>query len=559
MAESESSGSGGSTPPEQPELCGGTTGAAMMGVMFITIFIMFNPDLRISIAEALDGVMSPIFAFDDKYPIVTLLFTALILITLTTIIRHFMTDWIGIARAQKITTAFNKERTDAMMSGNTVKLKKIEEMAPEMQKYQMTLMTSNLRPMIFTMLIFIVLFPWVWMVYMERLNFTYISLPGIQKWDFNVQSPICFNYFKNWIIVYMLLSFPIGFLLQNGLKYFTFKYKIKQTEVVQDKIIREDISELEERINEIQNDGIQVNKSKELILKARDKLEEKEYTSAAKILAEANDHIDNKTQTHTRIIGLIAEAEKMVKNAKKRGINVNTSEKSLVNSKKALKRNDDTSAIYYAKQSQRNVKESRLKHKNAEETLSSIKAKMYDLRDLNTEEADEVFKLAEEAMENKDYALVLKHSKSTKMKAEEINNIFKKAASTVQKAKNAMDNIHHLELDIPDAEGLYNKANNALKDHNYSSAIEFGNQCIDIVTGEREKFQEAQESVSFAKLIVANAISFGANVQNAESITADAELALTHKNYERAIELANEAKNIAESAKRQQQRQDKRK
>ena len=45
----------------------------------------------------------------------------------------------------------------------------------------------------------------------------------------------------------------------------------------------------------------------------------------------------------------------------------------------------------------------------------------------------------------------------------------------------------------------------------------------------------------------------------AEELVANAEIALANKNYDQTIELATKAKDIAEQAKRQQQRQAKRK
>jgi hypothetical protein len=44
----ETPGSPDSKQPDEPELCGGTTGFIMMIVMFFTIFIMFNYELRVA-------------------------------------------------------------------------------------------------------------------------------------------------------------------------------------------------------------------------------------------------------------------------------------------------------------------------------------------------------------------------------------------------------------------------------------------------------------------------------------------------------------------------------
>jgi hypothetical protein len=319
------------------------------------------------------------------------------------------------------------------------------------------------------------------------------------------------------------------------------------------------ISDLETRITAEQNAGIQTDRARELLSSVRQDLDNKQYSSATKLLSEADEYLDRKAQSNKRITSLIAEAEKMIKTADNKGVNVVEATKSLDFSRKAMKRSDDTSAIYYAKQSQRQVKESKKQHKEAEVSLSNIKAYMYDLRDIDTQEADKIFKSAELAMVNKEYTDVLKYSKATKQKAEEISNLFKDADVAIKKVKTEVDNIKHLELDIPQAIELYNKANQTFSNHKYVESIELANQSIDLINAERGKFQNAQESVSFAKLVTSNAISFGASIPDAEKYVADAELALSQKNYDKAIDLATKAKDIAESAKRQQQRLAKRK
>jgi uncharacterized membrane protein (DUF106 family) len=566
---SGSSTSGGSSssdasgkPPDQPDLCGGSTGMIMMLLMFFILYMMLNPDLRTSIAIALDGVFSPIFGFDYKYPILTMLAASIFMVFCSTTIRHLMTDWVGIARAQKFMNSYQKEKMDAMTSGNTVKLKKLEELTPEISKNNMTLMVSNLKPMAFTMIFFIIVFPWLWAVYFEELadlGNDFVSLPGIDKWTLSGSINICPGGFNTWILIYIVLSFPVSFLLQNALKYISFTQRIKKTEVKEEKKIQTELQNLEVNIEKLDSRGIQTQKARELLSQSSSNIENKHYGRAMEIITEANEHLENKTRTYERIIGLINQAESMILNAEKKEIRVSEAEKSLENARKALNRNDDTQAIYYAKQSQRQIKESREKHREAEETLSNIKALMYDVRELDTKEVDRTFEKALDAMKEKEYANVITYSKEAKIKAEEISKLNDDAKASIEKLEKLLQNIKHLNLEIADAADLYQQAMDELKHHRYERAQELAEQCNELITQERDNFQNAQESVSFAKLVISNAISFGASIPDAERYAADAESALNIKNYRRAIELANKAKDIAETAKRQQQRLAKRK
>lgn len=561
MTNSSGPSSDSSQEPSQPapELCGGTTGFVMMIVMMLTVFIMFNPELRESIALALDGVFNPIFGFEGKFPTLTLLLSSVFMVFCSTSIRHFLTDWIELARAQKMLSAIQKEKTNAMMARNQVKLKKLEELAPEETNYRMIMTASSFKPLAYTMIFFIIVFPWIWMVYIENLDYSFISLPGIAKWDLQETMDWCIIPWGQWILIYMLLSFPIGFLIQNGLKYITFSRKIRHTEVQQHQKIEEEISDLEEKLKVSQAGNIPVDKPKELLSQAQDKLSERQYGRASNLINEADEYIKNKSQERERVMGLIGEADSMIKNAEAKGIGMAGAIKSLQQARGALKRNDGTSAIYYAKQSQRKVKESRDEHKQAEETISTVKAALYDIRELKTEEADSLFNQAMAAMEKKDYSTVIKYSKSTKTKAEEIKNLHKEAKDAIEGAKHLLDGIKHLGLQIANVEELMTKATQALDKHQYREAIELANKVTDLISSEKDKFQEAQESVSFAKLVISNAQSFGGDVSRAEELVAKAEDALNKKQYERAIELANNAKDIAEQEKRQQQRLSKRK
>jgi tetratricopeptide (TPR) repeat protein len=183
---------------------------------------------------------------------------------------------------------------------------------------------------------------------------------------------------------------------------------------------------------------------------------------------------------------------------------------------------------------------------------------MYDLREIKTEDADQIFEQAIRSMDEKDYSKVVKLSRATKVKAEEIENLHKEASKLINLARNAMDTIKHLGLRVENAEELYNKATVSFSEHKYQETLDLANQLIDLINSEKDKFQEAQESVSFAKLVISNAESFGANVNDAAELVREAETALTEKRYDRAIEVATKAKDIAEQAKRQQQRISKR-
>ena len=117
----------------------------------------------------------------------------------------------------------------------------------------------------------------------------------------------------------------------------------------------------------------------------------------------------------------------------------------------------------------------------------------------------------------------------------------------------------HLGLRIQDIDKKLESATVAFSEHKYKEALDLANQVNDIINAEKDKFQEAQEGVSFEKLVISNAQSFGADVTDAEELVHKAEGELAEKHYEQTIELATKAKDMAEQAKRRRQRDSKRK
>ena len=82
-----------------------------MGGMLLTMLFMFyiilNPDLRTGMGDLAAGILEPEIGFDHRYPILTFLFAGLLMITLTTFIRHILIDWEKVAEIQTKTSQYN--------------------------------------------------------------------------------------------------------------------------------------------------------------------------------------------------------------------------------------------------------------------------------------------------------------------------------------------------------------------------------------------------------------------------------------------------------------------
>lgn len=194
-----------------------------MVMIFLVVFlIMFNRELRVALGEGIGELLYPIIGFDYSYPIWTIFLAGIIMVTITTCIRHYFIDWVKVTRAQKLMSAFQKELREATLSRNAVKKKRLEELQPEIMQHQTTLMSSQFKPMAFTMIVAIPIFMSLY-VFIGDLSYPRISLPWKDGWSLDDK----FTFLPHWILLYSLLSIPFGQSVQKILKYFSFKKKLE--------------------------------------------------------------------------------------------------------------------------------------------------------------------------------------------------------------------------------------------------------------------------------------------------------------------------------------------
>lgn len=213
---------------QPPTPSGGASRFIMLFMIMMTFFIILNPEMRSALGGAMAFVMNPVIGFNGAYPILTLLFAGMMTSTISILGRHFFVDWVEMAKSQKIMSAFNKERRDAMMKQNMAKLKRLNEMSPEIMQEGMSQSMNQLKPMAFTMIIIIVIFSWL---------YTFVSVTALDPkfsvpWDFDSNMNKA-TILPHWVLVYALISIPFGQVVTRVLKYFSFKKKLRERGVLE--------------------------------------------------------------------------------------------------------------------------------------------------------------------------------------------------------------------------------------------------------------------------------------------------------------------------------------
>jgi uncharacterized membrane protein (DUF106 family) len=194
----------------------------LMFGLLIAMFVLFNQDIRQALGTYVGYGLEPVVGFGGDMPMVTLLLTGLVMSFFSITVRHFFIDWVGQARNQRAFAAFNKEMKEARTGNNTYKLKKLQELQPEMMAQNMKSTQSQFKIMPITMIVIIPIFAWL-------ANFVYIGLGSTVfsvPWELNADMENS-NLLPNWVLLYSLMTLPFGQVLQRSLKIFTFSRKLK--------------------------------------------------------------------------------------------------------------------------------------------------------------------------------------------------------------------------------------------------------------------------------------------------------------------------------------------
>jgi len=213
-----SSGTGATTPSAPP----------MNWSNFLTIFIfgialivMIDQGTRKALGTAVGYVLTPLIAFDNQWPILTLLITGLLMTSLTILVRHFFTNYVKQAENQKIVSAFNKELRDARKNNNTFKMKKLLEMQPQIMAKSLEQTKTQFKLLPATMLIVIPIFAWL-SVFVNDLPSTVFAVP----WNYSAELLATLVLFPTWIFVYTTVTIPFGQIMSRLLRFYSFRKRL---------------------------------------------------------------------------------------------------------------------------------------------------------------------------------------------------------------------------------------------------------------------------------------------------------------------------------------------
>jgi len=541
--------------PENP--CGGPMGFITIVAMMFVVMIMFDPGLGKSIVKGMGYLMEPI-TFNDGFPIWTIFLSGLILVIITTSIRHKFSNWYEMAKTQKIQAAFNKELREATMSGNQLKAGKLRELQPEMMKLTNQLMMNNMKTMIFTMVVAILIWRWLYS-YLDTIEISFISLPWAEHWPMTqTLKSFCPVPFPYWIAIYFIISVPIGQVLVSMFKVIEFSKDAKQAEEAREDTVREKLTSLEVKLRSAKQEGVNTVNVESIVTKIRENIAEAEFANAERMIENGENNLEQAVSNRRRAVETLETTRNMIDAAKTRGVNVSSIQATLSLAEAALARNDHTKTIQHCKQCQERLKLLKDKHSEAENAMKSLSETVSGTSDEVQKIMTQKMQSAENAMDSRSYDEVMDQVKKLKSETDNIQRKFENARELIENARELKAELTKLSIDIGRYEDKLRNAEDKYSLGDYGAVIELAGDVNEELLKLKKLYEEASESVNFAKLIVANAQNFGADVTVAQQLLAEAEMALSEHNYSSALAKATNAKGLAEDAKKQIQRKQKR-
>ncbi len=214
----------------------------MIGLVLVLLIMMIVMSFRDAIGGALDFAFRYI-SFDGRYPVLTLIIAGVVMITVSTVVRSLMSDPIQMAKNQQIQRDFNQEFRQARMENNLFKMKKLQEMQPQITAMSMEASTQQMKIMPVTMVILMPVYAWVYFFVNgdAQVYFTPDSPPIVNlPWDmgYNLASYI-FGFFPTWIIIYTMVSLPLGQIENRLLRYYFLRKHLRELDLEVKKAERE--------------------------------------------------------------------------------------------------------------------------------------------------------------------------------------------------------------------------------------------------------------------------------------------------------------------------------
>ena len=198
----------------------------MIFLGLLAIYAFISPEVGIGFASVADKALAPAIGFGGAYPTLTILLAGILTTTISSVLRDHYTNWVKMARTQKVMASWRREQMEAMRKGQTTKLAKLKEAQQGFMKDTMEMQTTPLKSMAWTLFLFIVIFTWLRLfvdITLGNLGNQWIAVPWSDHVWLNSSYVL-----PSWVLLYSLLAVPFGQIVTRLLKYVRFRRRLEE-------------------------------------------------------------------------------------------------------------------------------------------------------------------------------------------------------------------------------------------------------------------------------------------------------------------------------------------
>jgi uncharacterized membrane protein (DUF106 family) len=210
-------------PPQTPRQSFSRFIMIFLGIL--AIYVLIFPDVGRTFGLIAGAILEPVIGFGGRYPVITFLLAGLVTTTASSVLRHFFTPWVRMAKMNAAMGSIRKEQMEAFRKQKTNLVAKLRAKQSEIMVEYQDVQFVPLKLMAYTMFFFVVIFTWLRLFVDEQLiaqGNLWFAVP----WSFNANFLAAYV-FPSWILLYSLLALPFGQVVQRVLKYFTFRHRLQ--------------------------------------------------------------------------------------------------------------------------------------------------------------------------------------------------------------------------------------------------------------------------------------------------------------------------------------------
>ena len=190
----------------------------MFFMLFMLVFlIMTMTGIGLVLGYYFGLILEPIIGFNGQYPVLTLFLSGLIVVSLSSLLTNFFTDWRKMSHSQEVGKAFQKEMAEARKTGNTNRINKLMKMQPEIMRKQTEASSGMMKPMLFLIIFIWPIFIWL-RGFLGSLDYYYFTLPWANGVSL-ITLPEEKILMQAWLWLYLIFSMLFGQLIRQGLKF----------------------------------------------------------------------------------------------------------------------------------------------------------------------------------------------------------------------------------------------------------------------------------------------------------------------------------------------------